>query len=410
MNFENNQMGHMATHSAKLFHRKGTQAPICANIQAQIPPTYISSATVKLERFTWSDPLQIESNERVNITDVKTKQITVSYNNNMDNLAITPMTAIGLYYELYNRENALESSIFGNKLMDLCIEFNSRSLSDYNEVIQVMDGHVKAFITPDIKIQSLSVPHSIDLDKNCFGLTIQLKNANLSSNMIAVGLPSITAIGGFFMYMEQRTGIQADFAIGIKRTNKNILDELYGKKTKLRGLRGFASSIDQKNGDIELTFIIRCKSLEETEYLKTWIQTNDFKIAGGEVVSKKIADNIQDDCCWLYEADPSTVQSDMKQRDVLDIPCNADALDYALILNRTNHYNSENKYTITANGYAFLGNPEFDPYSRAQSGLHVWAEVIFSVIYLKGKFDPEKCFWSKRDKVENGLMYWTSLS
>ncbi|MFX4929704.1 hypothetical protein ABTB76_19400, partial [Acinetobacter baumannii] len=86
----------------------------------------------------------------------------------------------------------------GTKLTDFCIEFNDRALCEYNEVISTLNGHIKAFSTPEIKANSLSGTKKISLDENTFGLTVQLKNANLSSNMIAVGLPSITAIAGFF--------------------------------------------------------------------------------------------------------------------------------------------------------------------------------------------------------------------
>ncbi|MDB0171197.1 hypothetical protein CTY74_09460, partial [Acinetobacter baumannii] len=303
MNFNNKQLGHMATHSAKLFHRKGTQPPLCAQIQTRIPNTYISSATVNLERFTWSDPLQIETNKRTDIVDLKTKQITVSYNNNLDSVAITPMTAIGLYYELFKRENNSDEFVPGTKLTDFCIEFNDRALCEYNEVISTLNGHIKAFSTPEIKANSLSGTKKISLDENTFGLTVQLKNANLSSNMIAVGLPSITAIAGFFMFIEHRTGIKADFAIGIKNTIKNTVVEMYGNRSSLRGFRSFIDKrVDQRNGDIELTFIIRCNSTEEVINLKSWIQSNDFKIAGGDVHYKVISDVLYDDCCWIYEA------------------------------------------------------------------------------------------------------------
>ncbi|MFX8047640.1 hypothetical protein ABTK64_20205, partial [Acinetobacter baumannii] len=85
------------------------------------------------------------------------------------------------------------------------------------------------------------------------------------------------------------------------------------------------------------TFIIRCNSTEEVINLKSWIQSNDFKIAGGDVHYKVISDVLYDDCCWIYEADPATVQEDIKNREITEIPLNADALDYALILHRTNY-------------------------------------------------------------------------
>ncbi|WP_334069685.1 MULTISPECIES: hypothetical protein [Acinetobacter] len=411
MNFNYNQIGHLATHSAKLFHRKGTQPPLCAKIHARIPSTYISSATVNLDRFTWSDPMQIETKQKTEIVDLKTKQITVSYNNNHDSVAITPMTAIGLYYELFKRESNSDSFAPGTKLTDFCIEFNNRALGEYNELISTLNGHIKAFATPEIKANSLSGTKLIHLDPNCFVLSVHLKNANLSSNLIAVGLPSITSIGGFFMFLEHKTGLKADFSIGIKSTIKNTVPDVYGSRSTLRGFRSFVDKrVDQRNGDIELTFIVRCKTPEEASFLKTWIQTNEFKIAGGDVHYKNVSNVLYDDCCWLYEADPTTVQSDVKNREITDISASSDALDYALTLNRTNYNDSENKYTVTANGYAFLGEPEFDPNSRAHSGMHVWAEVIFSVIYLTRKFDPKKSFWSKQDKIEAGLLYWSSLT
>lgn len=409
MNFDNKHIGYMATHSAKLFQKKGTQAPVCASIRTSIPSTYISSATIKLDRLTWLDPSSIQTKD-VNITDVKTKQITVSFNNNQDTVAITPMTAIGLYYEIYKREIEAISNLPATNLIDICVVPNPKELKQYNEVIGTMKGHVKSFSMPEIKLNSLSGTKRIDLDANSFVLSVRLKNASLSSNLIAVGLPSITAIAGFFMYMENKTGISTEFAIGIKSTIKNLMREPLDKRSTVRGLRIFDSKVDQRNGDIELCFVIRCQNSSEANYLKHWIQNSDFKLAGGDVLYKAVSDVLYDDCCWIYEADPLTVQKDIKDRELFDFPLNADPLDYALILNRSNFIDSDNKYTVSANGYAFLGKPSFDPNSRAKSGLHVWAEVIYSVVYLNRNLDPKKGFWSKKDMMDTGLLYWSSLS
>ncbi|MFX9165581.1 hypothetical protein ABTN87_19155, partial [Acinetobacter baumannii] len=88
---------------------------------------------------------------------------------------------------------------------EVTVEDRERSFSDYNELIEISQGKINSFNTPEITLRPIEFSKS-KLPDDEFCLTVFIDDANLSSNLIATGLPSVTSIASFFNYVELKTG------------------------------------------------------------------------------------------------------------------------------------------------------------------------------------------------------------
>ncbi|OWX58878.1 hypothetical protein A7A53_18515 [Acinetobacter baumannii] len=387
-----------------MFHKKSMHSPIYAEIQFDIPLNYISSKTVHLRKNGFKELNCATFKGIPDLVDSKVKQVSIPLKD-LGPVAITPMPAIGIYYELNKRNKD-----YGNALLEVTVEDRERSFSDYNELIEISQGKINSFNTPEITLRPIEFSKS-KLPDDEFCLTVFIDDANLSSNLIATGLPSVTSIASFFNYVELKTGQKVDFAIGISGTEKNQNVSVREKVIKYPRTRTNVGvgQVDQSNGKLALHLIISCESPSAANQVRDYILNEDIRIATGLVYQKSICDFVPENTYWLYEADPKTVDDDLRNRYVSGFPVfQPDTLDYAMQLYGTNIVDSRHKYTVTSNGYALLNAPTFSTYSRSETKLHCYAEILYAVCYLSEEYLPDNLFWKKKE-VPGQLVYWSSL-
>ncbi|WP_407324548.1 hypothetical protein [Acinetobacter pittii] len=393
-----------ATHSPALFHKKSMHSPIYAQIQFDIPLNYISSKTVKLQKIGFKELNCAMVKGIPELVDSKVKQVSIPLKE-FGPVAITPMPAIGVYYELNNRNKD-----YGNALVGITVEDRERFFPEYNELIELSQGKISSFNTPEIALKPIEFSNS-KLPDDEFCLTVFIEDANLSSNLIATGLPSVTSIASFFNFVELKTGHKVDFAIGISGTEKNqnvSLTEKVIKYPRTRTNVGIGQ-FDQSNGKLALHLLVSCESPSAALQVRNYLLKEHIRIATGLVYQKSICDFVPENTYWLYEADPKTVDEDLRKRYVSEFPVfQPDTLDYAMQLYGTNIVDSSHKYTVTSNGYALLNTPTFSNFSRSETKLHCYAEIIYAVCYLSEEYLPDNLFWKKKE-VPGQLVYWSSL-
>ncbi|MFH4155668.1 hypothetical protein WAJ10_22240, partial [Acinetobacter baumannii] len=77
---------------------------------------------------------------------------------------------------------------------------------------------------------------------------------------------------------------------------------------------------DQSNGKLALHLIISCESPSAANQVRNYILNEDIRIATGLVYQKSICDFVPENTYWLYEADPKTVDDDLRNRYVSGFP------------------------------------------------------------------------------------------
>lgn len=407
----------IATHSVKLTNARLKQAPVRSRITGNLPEGLISSQSVSMSREFWAAPLNAADMKRYReeaaaiggdyefetslpqITDPQLKQMLLPTPDWREDhyISTTPVYSMGLLAEWNDRQFTQE--IPSNRWV---VQPTPAAMANHGEMLLMRSGKLQLMRRGVSRIE----PGSWTGD--FVQLTARCERMNISSGMMSVGFPSMTAIGGMVHVVERATGLDLDFAIGIRDMQRyQSLPRLTLLKTSIGSTTGRAKgrkmdpvpgySAEEVTGNAEIVLLLRTSGNPEevAQALK-----KIHRVAGGQLFDIDIS--IKHDArppvaSYLIDA----------SRDVIRLLATGeahDSLDAALRMHTKDGgwkngkpwgkwFQFRNGYTLSMTGYAFLENPVKRPMSRNNGGLHAWSESVFSLITQGSMSDM--AWWSR---------------
>lgn len=349
-------------------------------------------------------------------------------------ISTTPVPSLGVVHEVYKR--GFESGK-SNKLVDHVLQSNAMALSNHGETLLMQAGHYRAFRAYIPQKKYLTGPDFDYISENIDGsfllFTAKVEKLNANSGLIAEGLPSITAIGGFVHMLERETLQNISFAVGVKRVDiqegkQRYVDQAVKNKAKLtKGLlSNVRATMAETTATVELVLLLKTNNLpnsKKVRHLQDILLNQDFRIGGGAIFDKHIVFKTLDeyqfiDVKWLYSpkhfqsqidqyfADNPTItvyqKSKEKNADVVTFEREPDVLDCALHFHHK--YEKGNTYSIVANGYIYLEEPKERYGIRTNGYDHAFSEASFCMVNISNETDFTNLFW-ERHNHKNGV-YW----
>lgn len=410
----------ISTHTPKMFNARIKSKAISAKIEEKIPDCIICSQTTFMRKEMWAAPENAADMKKCreailnlhddfnhepflpDIKDPKLKQILIPVDWRNDKyFSVTPVSSMGVMHELYHR--LYEQNLPFRKWI---IQPTPASMSNHGESLLMQGGAVRLLRRGPSKIPKGNWRGDfVQLTARCEGM-------NISSGMIAVGFPAITAIGGFIHSLERKIGEDIEFAFGIKSAdwvsgvpkitlNKNSYGSSCGhiKGGTVTPGSGYSTEEIVANCDIVLLLKTNADLVELQDIL-----INTHRLSGGrlfDVESSVITDGIPPHASYLLDSS-SDISLKRKKEGV-------DSLQAALEMysmggswiNRKWHQ-SRNSYTLNQTGYAFLERPVARGMSRGNYP-HAWSEPTFSLITQSSM--KESCWWSKN--INEAGIFWS---
>ncbi|EFR6141913.1 hypothetical protein HYK36_004300 [Salmonella enterica] len=413
----------IATHTPKIFNARIKSAAIVARIEDLVPAGTICSQTTQMRKDLWASPANAADMKKwreaiatlpdnfvpepclPDITDPELKQLLVPVDWRNDSyVSVTPVASMGIIHELFKR--LYEQNLPFRKWI---IQPTPAAMANHGEALLMQGGAVRMLRRGPAKV----TPGNWRGD--FVQLTARCEGMNISSGMVAVGFPALTAIGGFIHAIERKVGQDIQFSFGIKSaewsagvpkitTNKSP----YGSSTgRVKGGRVYpipGYSTEEIVASCEIVLLLRTKANPEP---LLDILANSHRLAGArlfDVEVSAITDGIPPDASYMLDASRDITHKMHKDRiDSLQAALEMYAMDGGW--NDGKWYQPRNGYTLNQTGYAFLERPVKRKGSRGNYP-HVWAESAFSLI-TQGSM-TENCWWS-REANRSGV-FWKGSS
>lgn len=413
----------ISTHTPKMFNARIKSAAILAKIEGQISDCIICSQTTVMRKEMWAAPANAADMKQwrdtiarlpddfvlepclPDIKDPQLKQLLVpaDWRNDLY-VSVTPVASMGVMHELYRR--LYEQNLPFRKWI---IQPTPAAMANHGEALLMQSGSVRLLRRGPAKITQGSWRGDfVQLTARCEGM-------NISSGMVAVGFPAITAIGGYIHSLERKIGQDIEFAFGINSadwvsgvpkitTYKNSYGSSTGrvKGGKVAPVPGYSTEEIVANCEIVLLLKTKADPLELRDIL-----VNTHRLAGGrlfDVDVSVISDGIPPSASYLLDASSDIARKRKKEgSDSLQAALEMYAMDGSWIDGEW--HQPRNGYTLNQTGYAFLEQPVERIAARGNYP-HAWAESTFSLI-TQGSM-TESCWWSKNSN-EAGV-FWKGNS
>ncbi|WP_272666146.1 MULTISPECIES: type I-F CRISPR-associated protein Csy2 [Providencia] len=409
----------IATHSPKFFNARLSVHAICADIISNIPSHLICSKTINMRKKYFACPSNAaefkkyrEEIEKISnqtniscvipdITDPFLKQLLLPVND--DYVSVTPVISNGVLYEFYKRSYESEAPFYST-----IVQPNVSALANHGEGVLLQGGKVRLMRRGIVDTGNASGWKGDFIELAC-----KCVNMNISSGMLSIGFPAITAIGGFIHSIERKVGCEIEFSVGVKSSSWS---SAVIKATTIRnGTKNYDGRVATKGaalfpvpslvtgevkGTVELVILMRGA---DTALIKETLKSTN-KIAGGDVFDLKISEHktaSPPKCNYLYDA------SNEMQESLFDGAI--DSLAAAMTLYaKDGEYNKYKRWSANGNGrtlihcgYAYLEKPT--PKSGVRGNYrHAWAEPVFSLINQGAMSDRA---WWRRVSTNSGV-FW----
>lgn len=409
----------ISTHTPKMFNARIKSPALAAKIKGSVPNGSICSQTTSLRKELWAAPSNSanikEWRETVaklpvdfsfepslpDITDPQLKQILLPVDWRNDSyVSITPAASMGVIHELFQRLR--EQNLPYRKWI---IQPTPAAMANHGEALLMQSGTVRLLRRGPAKITNGNWKGDF------VQLTARCEKMNISSGMVAVGFPAITAIGGFVHTIERKIGENIEFAFGIKSADWvsgvpkiNIHKTSYGSSSgrvkggKATPVPGY--STEEITANCEIVLLIRTKADHLGELVD--ILEKAHRIAGGRLFDVDVSivtNGAPPEASYMLDASADIEKRKKDGIDSLQIALDMYAMDGKWI--DKEWHQPRNGYTLNHTGYAFLERPTERQNSRCNY-LHAWAESTHSLI-TQGSM-TESCWWS-RDSNESGV-FW----
>jgi hypothetical protein len=409
----------IATHSPKMFNARLKSSAIAAKIENQVRDFIICSQTTAMRRQLWAAPINAADmrlwRETVAklpddfaletslpaITDPQLKQLLVptDWRNDLY-ISVSPVASMGVLHELYQR--LYEQNLPFRKWI---IQPTPAAIANHGEAMLMQSGAVRMLRRGPAKItQTGRQGDFVQLTARCEGM-------NISSGMMAVGFPAMTAIGGFIHSLERKIGQDIEFAFGMKSadwvsgvprvtTHKTSYGSSSGRVKGGKATPFTGYSTEEIVANCEVVLLLKTKA--DPEGLQDLL-ANTHRLAGGrlfDVAVSTVTDGTPPDASYLLDASVDIGRKRQKDDvDSLQAALEMYAMDGKWIDGEW--HQPQNGYTLNHTGYAFLERPIERHGSRGRYP-HAWAESTFSLI-TQGSM-TESCWWS-RTSDEAGV-FW----
>lgn len=398
----------LTTHNLRMLNPAVSQTPLCQEVGAEVPRTYISSKTIDLRKFVWVDgdtnfsPLELAQADELNLKFYNTGKLSPDFQRQTElvdpllhNLylyidepqykgfcSVSPAPCCGLFHEIILREQETDGILLSKQQ----VEVKPERLVEHGSMITQHNGTVKSFFLP--KFDVVENPNASKADKQYIVLEYEVENFNVATGMVGVGLPSVTVYGLFIAnFLQKETLHMGDvgFAIGI-----------HNMRTKHR-IHGFlkAGAHTQntlRKSNIQGYLVFDPVNAEQGQQIFERLHTN-FKIAGCNLIHKRVfaSDEIPD-AYWMRQMDTeiNEILQDDPESDALDV-----AFDFAL----------DGRLSVpVASGFALFETPSYKPHMPHLKYPHTWVETLFkSTELVYGGFTKD--FLYKRT-YKNGVVAW----
>ncbi len=347
-------------------------------------------------------------------------------------LATTPVSSLGVVHEVYKR--GFETG-FMNRLKSRTLQPNAMAYANHGEILLKQAGRYRSFDSniPRTKFLDNEAFQEIkeDLDGTFLMFTAKVESMNVSSGIIAQGLPSITAIGGFVHMLERETMQNIEFAVGFKNVfvhdgKLRYIDQSQKNKAGLK--KGITANTRATFGETtataEIVLLLKTQNLYKSKpmlKLREFLQENmEFRIAGGLVWDSQVKyTNLRNydfsKIKWLYSykhfrdkidnyfiENTNVMVHQTKDNQKITFERKSDLLDCAISL----HYKRDTgvSYSIVSNGYIFLEEPKERYGFRTNGHDHVFSEPSFCLICVSTEIAFKNLFW-KRHNHKNSV-FW----
>lgn len=385
----------IATHHFKTFDARLKQRGLCARVIDDHAKELISSKTVMLSSERWASPnsgaeirkyidirkQQLSSNFVEDFSLITEKLVQLKLPFRKKYIAVTPVQSLGILNEFNLMTQDREIDLYKH-----VVQPNMQALTNHGEFMLSKAGKLRLLKTNFDQIKFIKQKI---IKSKLIEMTATLTNYNASAGEMSVGLPALTAIGGFIHAIEAKLNLpkKIKFAVGIK--NVNIMQG-YFKKNFLKGKKIANNFInDEIKGTCEIVLIIKSKNNLAliAEQLR-----KETRLAGGNLfnVSVNIRKNFYPAHAF-YLTDASYCI-----RHILNKRANIDSLSTALFM-----IEKFKRYSICQSGYALLEPPASKKNSRENLS-HAFAEPIFNLVRF-GTF-TKNCFFN-RIELENSI-FW----
>lgn len=445
----------LATHHLKLLDPTLKLKAIQKVIDFEVPKHLICSKNIDLRQLLWACPnnaadIRIwreESAKALPLVKDGTYQFTEQFptefdghmkavllptvdnvegyqkKNDIPYISTTPVPSLGVVHEVFKRTFETGKS---SNLVDHVLQSNAMSLSNHGETLLMQAGHYRAFNAHIPAKKYLSQTDfdyiSESIDDSFMMLTARIEKMNANSGLIAEGLPSITAIGGFVHMLERETMQNISFAVGVKSVDiqegkQRYVDQSVKNKANLRKgvLSNVRATMAETTATVELVLLLKTDNLPDSTNvydLVNILEKEQYRIAGGVVWDQQVLFESLDEyqfinVKWLYspkhfqnkidryfDQNPTiTVHQKTTDKETITFERKPDLLDCAIELHHT--YEKGNSYSIVSNGYIYLEEPHERYGIRTNGYDHAFSETAFCLVNISNETDFSTLFWKR---------------
>lgn len=322
------------------------------------------------------------------IQDGKVKQILLPFLD--DYLSVTPVPSLHVM-DLVN-----QYSLSFNTFMKHCIQPIGASTANHGDPVCANRGFMKLIRN---WIPKSNPRASAIFNQPVIIIKARCENMNISSSYVAMGLPQLTAIGGFVHSLERHVGVSLPFAFGIQYFNSRQATTVKRGSVQIKKANDTHKNViatDEITVNAQIAFALNANNPDTLAKIQDYaMRLNRF--SGGTLfdVSVQLTDCVDGYYWYQKDSDPTSIQNLKTPEDIdykLNIT-NAEILQkysaweekYPLFSNFLKSLNFN--YRLIQSGYALLNEPVNDDLARSDSKLHAWAEPVFSLIELGNQPD-----------------------
>lgn len=318
------------------------------------------------------------------IEDGRIKQLLLPYL--QDYLSITPVPS------LHVMDNLNKYSLAIGSYHKQCVQPVGAATANHGDPICAYRGYLKLIRNWIPKYQKLAVA---EFESPVILITARCENMNISSSYVSVGLPPLTAIGGFIHTIERRIGKSLPFGFGIQNFGRSVTSVKRGSST-IKGIPSvvkpekIALFTDEITTNAEVAFILKSDDPETLNAVQKMSKKMN-RFSGGVLwdIKVKMVSSVADYYWYQKDQDPTLI-AHVKLPEDIDYKNNLKA-DQLTVYQQWEHENPifsgfiksiTLNYRLIQSGYALLNEPVLDDKARSNSKLHAWAEPVFSLIEL----------------------------
>lgn len=358
-----------ATHSVKIYNPVAQQEPLVARVltsrtdiltSKSIPEKYFAAPMnaihIKQARLDAEEANkklgELGQTAKLNVVSLQSgivKQILMPLERTSnDYVSLSPLPSLALM-DRFNKIKFKETNL---KIRSQVIQPSPMARLNHGDPIASNFGEAR------IVVNELKGTHpSYEIQNGEVAITARVEGASISDVYLSTGLPSLSAVGGLVHVLERDTGLELDFAFGVK----NIVGIQYGKvgivtnRSSIKGNRkNRVIDATQIRASMDITILLKYKNSQELDLILA-AASRVSRFAGGSIFKLNIQVSGLVNTFWY----------------------NSINADYSSIETVIQSMEEDESLKLISNGFALLSDIKESNNSR--SGKHAWAEPTFKL-------------------------------